>query len=99
MQKTRFLERSAMVTKAVAGNAPTKEFFKKELNKKAERGCARCRSKDEMFFWDMDADKPTCKPDENTTADVIKFCSESCMFDFRCMPTCPSVAATPRMIM
>ena len=42
-----------------------------------------------MFFWDMDANKPTCKPDENTTADVIKFCSESCKFYFRCMPICP----------
>ena len=89
MQKTRFLERTLAVHAAVTGKALGKEFFKKELNKKAEGGCAICRSKDEMFFWDMDANESTCKPDENTTADVIKFCSESCKFDFRCMPICP----------
>ena len=40
-------------------------------------------------FWDMDAAAPTHRPDEHTTADVIKFCSASCMFDFQCMPMCP----------
>ena len=37
----------------------------------------------------MDAAAPTHRPDEHTTADVIKFCSASCMFDFQCMPMCP----------
>ena len=40
-------------------------------------------------FWDMDAAAPTHRPDEHTTANVIKFCSASCMFDFQCMPMCP----------
>ena len=89
MQKTYFLDRSAKVTTAVAGNAPTRELFKKELNKKAKGGCAKCGCKKETCFWDMDAGEPAGRQDENTTADVMRFCSESCMLDFRVMPVCP----------
>ena len=93
MQKTRSLDRTFAVHAAVIGQAHRKEFkefCKKDLGHKLEsNGGAKCRSKEELFFWDMDANKPTHKPDENTTANVIKFCSESCMFDFRCMPICP----------
>ena len=94
MQKTRFLERTLAVHAAVTGKALGKEFFKKELNKKVEGGCAICRSKDEMFFWDKDANKSTCKPDENTTADVIKFCSDPASSTSDACRFVPNVAAT-----
>ena len=86
--KARFVDRVMKVAKAITGAELDREEVKKALNKEKKKECAVCQRRTETYFWDLDGNRVTEKPDENTTAHVVGLCGSACFNFFRLMPVC-----------